>query len=55
MSDIDDAQKKLVDADTLQKLTDAEAALATIDQTAAGNVNTAIGNLPAAKNRRDGG
>lgn len=48
MSDIDDAQKKLVDADTLQKLTDAEAALATIDQTAAGNVTTTIGNLPAA-------
>ena len=45
---LDDAQKALVDADTLKKLTDAEDALATIDQVAAGNVNTAIGNLPAA-------
>ena len=45
---LDAAQKALVDANTLKKLTDAEAALATIDQTAAGNVNTAIGNLPAA-------
>ena len=45
---LDNAQKALVDADTLKKLTDAEDALETIDQAAAGNVNTAIGNLPAA-------
>ena len=44
---LDDAQKKLVDADTLKKLTDAEDALSTIDQAAAGNAITAIENLPA--------
>ena len=45
---LDDAQKALVDANTLKKLTDAEEALATIDQTAADNATTAIGNLPTA-------